>query len=223
MAVSAHPADFCSRSGGTLIIEAEKGSTIKVVWMTHGETDESSFLYENKPGISIPEVRKIREKEAFTCAEILGVEGKMLGFGDNPLRMTQDRIETLAKEISDFKPDIILTHWKNEVTYPTHWVTSDNVMKAAQLAHLRTESWNIRFFEPNLGTAVRVGFIPDFYVDISSVFEKKLKALRALAAQPELIHNYTVCGQWRGRESGCEYAEGFVHFPPVPRLLKRLT
>ena len=54
--------------------------------------------------------------------------------------MTQDRIETLAEEISDFKPDIILTHWKNEVTYPTHWVTSDSVMKAAQLAHLRTES-----------------------------------------------------------------------------------
>ena len=52
--------------------------------MTHGETDESGFLYENRPGISIQEVRKIREKEAFACAEIIGAEGKMLGFGDNP-------------------------------------------------------------------------------------------------------------------------------------------
>jgi hypothetical protein len=29
-------------------------------------------------------------------------------------------------------------------------------------------SWDIRFFEPTIGMATRMGFIPDHYVDITS-------------------------------------------------------
>lgn len=219
MAVSAHPADFCSRAGGALIKHARAGSAVRVVWLTHGETDESALLYEQKPGISIDEVRRIREKEAFACAEVIGAEGRMLGFGDNPLRMTPERMEMLAREIADFKPDIILTHWKDEVTYATHWRTAQSVIDAAQMAD---GSWDIRFFEPNIGTAARVGFVPDHYVDISDVFERKMEALKKLKAQPQLLGYYTTCNSWRGLEIRCSYAEAFVRWAPtvaVPDLL----
>ena len=65
LAVSAHPADFCSRAGGTLIKHIRAGSKAKVIWLTHGESDESQLLYKQRPGISVEEVRRIREKEAF--------------------------------------------------------------------------------------------------------------------------------------------------------------
>ena len=85
MAVSAHPADFCSRAGGTLIKYARAGCAVKVVWLSHGETDESQLLYKQRPGISIEEVRRVREQEAFACAKVIGAEGRMFGFGDiNP-------------------------------------------------------------------------------------------------------------------------------------------
>ena len=39
LVVSAHPADFCSRAGGTLIKHIRAGSKAKVIWLTHGESD----------------------------------------------------------------------------------------------------------------------------------------------------------------------------------------
>lgn len=192
LAVSAHPADFCSRAGGTLIKHVRAGSKVKVIWLIQGESDESAFLIQQRPGISVDEVRQIREKEAFACANVIGAEGKMFGFGDGPLLMTPERMDMLAREMADFEPDLILTHWKDELTYPTHWRTSRSAVEAAQMARV---SWDIHFFEPNIGTATRVGFVPDHYVDISDVFERKVKALKTLAAQPRLVPDYTVCNR----------------------------
>jgi 4-oxalomesaconate hydratase len=127
------------------------------------------------------------------------------------LRMTPERMEALAREMADFKPDLILTHWKDELTYPTHWRTSRSVVEAAQMARV---SWDIRFFEPTIGTASRVGFVPDHYVDTTEVFERKVQALTTLAAQPRLVADYTICNRWRGLECGRQYAEGFVRWAP---------
>jgi len=215
MVVCAHPAEFCSRSGGTLIKHSKAGTRIRIVWLTHGETEESRWLYERQPGIPVTEVQKIREEEAFACAEWMGVEGKMFGFGDHPLLMTWERVEMLAREIKDFRPDIILTHWKNEITYPTHLITSESTIRAAAVAGATKD---IRFFEPEIGTAARVGYIPDHYVDISAVFEEKIEALRKFESQPHLVSLYTTCNRWRGIECGCEYAEGFVRLVPSPAV-----
>ena len=220
MAISAHPADFCSRSGGTLIKHAQAGARVKVVWLTHGETDESGLLYKERPDISVEEVRRIREKEAFACVEVMGAEGRMFGFGDGPLRMTPERMEMLAEEIAEFKPDILLTHWKDELTYPTHLMTSQAAVRATMMAK---GTRDIRFFEPNIGTAARVGFVPDHYVDITDVFERKIEALKTLEAQPHLMELYTTCNRWRGIESHGQYAEGFVRFAPTIPLLDLLT
>lgn len=220
MAVSAHAADFCSRAGGTLIKQVRAGCKVKVVWLSHGETNESELLYKQRPNISIEEVRRIREKEAFAAAEVIGAEGRMLGFGDNPLRMTPERIEILAREMADFKPDIILTHWKNDTTYSPHWLTSQSVIQAA---HLANGSWDIRFFEPTIGTAVGVGFIPDHYVDISAVFPQKMEATKKLATQPKLVEDYTTCNRWRGLEIDRPYAEAFVRWGPKPRVQSLLN
>jgi 4-oxalomesaconate hydratase len=220
LAVSAHPADFCSRAGGTLIKHVQAGDRVKVIWLTCGETDESRFLIEQRPDLSVDDVRRIREAEAFACAKVVGAEGVMMGYSDNPLRMTRKRIKALAKEMADFGPDILLTHWVDELTYPTHLITVQAALKAAQrVAGLR----DIRFFEPNIGTAARVGFVPDHYVDITDVFELKMTAIKTLEAQPILVERYTTCNRWRGIEVRRPYAEGFVRFAPVTPVLDLLT
>jgi 4-oxalomesaconate hydratase len=220
MAISAHPADFCSRSGGTLIKHVQAGARVKIVWLSCGETDESHFLLEQRPGISVDEVRAIREKEAFAAAEVVGAEGVMLGYSDNPLRMTRKRIRRLAREIEEFQPSILLTHWKDELTYPTHLLTAQAAVRAALMVKCVRD---IRFFEPNIGTAARVGFVPDHYVDISDVFELKIEALKTLKAQPRLVEMYTTCNKWRGIEVQRPYAEGFVRFAPQTPVLDLLT
>ena len=191
-----------------------------VIWLTCGETDESHYLLEQRPGISVDEVRRIREAEAFACAAVIGAEGKMMGYSDNPLRMTRKRIKALVREMEEFQPDVLLTHWKDELTYPTHLLTAQAALQAAlQVKCVR----DIRFFEPNIGTAARVGFVPDHYVDISDVFEFKIEALKTLKAQPILVERYTTCNRWRGIEVRRPYAEGFVRFAPVTPVLDLLT
>lgn len=220
MAISAHPADFCSRSGGALIKHIRAGARVRVVWLSHGETDESKFLYDQNPGIEIEEVRRIREREALACIQVIGAEGRMLGYGDNPLRMTPPRLEELAAEVEAFDPAVVLTHWRNEVTYPTHWIASDAAVRAVR--HVKGTN-DIRYFEPNIGTAARVGFVPDHYVNIEDVFAQKIEALRTLEAQPHLVEMYTTCNRWRGIESGCRYAEGFVRHAPRVSLQQMLV
>jgi 4-oxalomesaconate hydratase len=220
LAVSAHPADFCSRAGGTLLKHVRAGDRVKVIWLTCGETDESHYLIEQRPELSVKEVREIREAEAFACAAVIGAEGKMMGYSDDPLRMTRKRVKALAQEMAEFDPDILLTHWKDELTYPTHLLAVQAALKAARMVKgLR----DIRFFEPNIGTAARVGFVPDHYVDISDVFERKIEALKTLKAQPVLVGRYTTCNSWRGLEVRRPYAEGFVRFAPVTPVLDLLT
>ncbi len=213
LVISAHPGDYCSRAGGTLIAQVKAGSKVKVIWLTHGETNEAGVILQQHPGISLPEIRRIREAEAFASAKVIGAEGQMMGWGDNPLIVTPERMQTLARDIADFKPDIILTHWKNEVTYATHWLTSKSAIEAAQLAN---GSWDIRFFEPTIGTATRTGFVPDEYVDITDVFDQKVQAMKTLTAQPWIVEYYTTCNRMRGLESGRHYAEAFVRWAPRP-------
>lgn len=219
LAISAHPADFCSRSGGTLILHARAGAQVKVIWLSHGEKDESQLLFDKKPDISVEEVRQTREREAFASVEVMGIEGRMLGYGDNPLRMTTDRMEELAAEIDDFKPEILLTHWKDELTYPTHLMAADAAVRACMMVKGTND---IRYFEPNIGSAARVGFVPDHYVDITDAFDRKIEALKELETQPHLVELYTTCARWRGIESGCQYAEGFVRVAPKQVLQKSL-
>jgi len=219
LAVSAHPADFCSRSGGSLILHARAGAQVKVIWLSHGEKDESGLLYEKQPDISVEAVRQTREREAFACVEVMGIEGHMLGYGDNPLRMTPERMEELAAEIDDFKPEILLTHWKDELTYPTHLMTADAAVRACMMVKGTND---IRYFEPNIGSAARVGFVPDHYVDITEAFDQKIEALKKLDTQPHLVELYTTCARWRGIESGCQHAEGFVRVAPKQVLQKGL-
>ena len=218
LAISAHPADFCSRSGGALLLHARAGDSVKVIWLSHGEADESHLLYEKNPDISIDEVRQTREREAFACVGIMGIEGHMLGYGDNPLRMTAARMQELADLVADFKPDMLLTHWKDELTYPTHLLAAEAAVRATMMAKGTND---IRYFEPNIGTATRVGFLPDHYVDITDVFAQKMEAVTALATKPHLVELYTTCNRWRGIESGCKYAEAFVRAAPrIPRLAR---
>jgi LmbE family N-acetylglucosaminyl deacetylase len=68
------------------------------------------------------------------------------------------------------------------------------------------------FFEVNTGSQSE-GFLPNTYVDVSSVLEKKRSALFAHESQDGKgvwrDHHEVIAG-WRGREAGVRAAEAFV-------------
>src|SRR5206468_7807829 len=69
------------------------------------------------------------------------------------------------------------------------------------------------FFEVNSGSQTE-GFLPNTYVDISSLVEQKKAALFAHVSQDGQSiwrEHHEVMAQWRGREIGVRAAEAFVH------------
>jgi 4-oxalomesaconate hydratase len=130
-----------------------------------------------------------------------------------------------------FRPDTILTHWKDDIMHPDHVEATRAVLFGCAYCGsggIETESAScprptVYMYETTSGTAPVSKFLPDTYVDISDVFDRKQEALKELAAQTVLVGSYEVIGRYRAMEanhtamiSGCRYAEGFVRFGTTP-------
>ncbi|NLG28613.1 MAG: PIG-L family deacetylase [Chloroflexi bacterium] len=227
---SAHSADFCSRAGGTLAKCARAGAQVRVVALTYGERSESGGLFADGARPPLDEVRAIRHKEATRAAAILGVDIAFLDWGDLSLEPVLPRTRALSEEIRAFQPDVLLTHHGPDPNSVDHEVTWQLVRRARQLAAtVGLESplpiakpMPLFLFEATLPLTEVEGFAPDFYIDITSVWEQKVEALTAFArAQSFLVPWYTEAARSRGRQaatisghSEIVYAEAFERTLP---------
>ncbi|MBV7335813.1 PIG-L family deacetylase [Chloroflexi bacterium TSY] len=229
MAFGAHAADYCFRAGGTLIKYAQKGARVKAFCATFGERGESKIHWSK--GATLETVKEIRRKEASEAASILGINVEFLDWDDNPLIMGKERLMLLADKIGDFQPDIILTHYPGEHTYPDHQNFGQAVVHAARLfkgplvqngRELRMVRPRIFFWEPDLFAQPVLDFAPDTYVDITDTAEQKFDAVHAYAdTQPGLEDRWPSRGKMRAMEARtlgsryqCQYAEAFKRYFP---------
>lgn len=230
---SAHAADFCSRAGGSIIRFVEANGVVQVYDMSFGERCESPALYAGTDKPTLEQVKAIRKQELEVAAEILGAGIACLDYGDGPLVLGPDRRLELLDLIRDFKPDLVLSHWINDLMHPDHAETTQAALWACsycnsggiQTEHAPCPRPTLICYETTMGTAPVSGFIPDLYVNITDQFERKIEAVGRFAAQPLLPEVYTVLNRYRGIEaqhlagmSGCRYAEGFARIgkQPVP-------
>jgi 4-oxalomesaconate hydratase len=93
---SAHAADFCSRSGGTIALYTAAGASVHVVGLTFGERGESENYWDQDGVRSIGEAKEVRASEARRAAEVLGATIELLDYDDYPLEVNTGRLQTLA-------------------------------------------------------------------------------------------------------------------------------
>ncbi len=220
---SAHAADFCSRSGGTIALNARRGGTVHVVDVTFGERGESEDYWKGPEPKSEEEARQVRREEAQEAAAILGATIEFLDYHDYPLFLDRQRLEAMTRIIRARKPDILLTHWGNDPTNMDHQVTSRGAYRAASIAAMPGFEHRmgkvfypvIYGFEPSVPHNDITGFCPDHYVVIDEVFDIKMKALAALRSQSKLVSYYTQWAEYRGFQARVwagqpvRYAEAF--------------
>lgn len=227
---SAHCADFCSRSGGTIAKHAQAGAQVRVVALTNGERSESGGLYAGGKRPSLEEIKAIRREEADQAAAILGAEMVYLDWGDLSFDYTQERVKRLAEEIRAFRPDAILTHHGPDPQSVDHDICYRLVTRAVQVAGapgLESPLQPIRratlfLFEATIPLTELEGFNPDFYINITDVWEKKVAALKCFQrAQGELLGWYTEQAKLRAFQarrlagrSDIVYAEAFERTTP---------
>lgn len=228
LVISAHAADYVWRSGGTIAKYVKQGAEVHVVVLSFGVRGESNDLWKQE-GATEASVKEIRKGETMAAAEILGVKNiEFWDWVDYPMEFTKERDERLAKKIREVRPDIILSHDKNDVLNPDHNAVSEAVWRCSIMANSAgvrmeglpaTKQMKIYGFEPHQ-TEIS-GFVPSTFIDITDGYDEKIAAMKCFKAQSHLIEYYTQRAFLRGnharRLSGNQqykYAESFANFYP---------
>lgn len=228
LVVSAHPADFVWRAGGTIASYIQKGHTVKIIVLSYGIRGECNDLWK-QPGQTVESVKATRDAESRRAAAILGVTDiEYWDYEDYPFTYDRERMDRLTRAIREFRPDILLTHDKNDVLNPDHNAVSEMVFRCSVMSNSRgvqmegttvTKQMAIFGFEPHQ-TEIS-GYVPTMMIDITDSFDKKVEAMHCFKSQSHLIEYYTQRAFMRGnharRLSGnqsYQYAESFHHFFP---------
>jgi 4-oxalomesaconate hydratase len=229
LVVGAHSADFVWRAAGTIAKAIEEGAETLVIALSYGERGESGELWKENPKRSVESVKIIRHEQAQRAADCIGTPIMFLDWGDYPMLLSDERVEQLTNIIGDFEPTVILTHSEKDPFNPDHPLAFQAVQRARLLssgAGVPSAFKNIDppvwySFEPHQPELS--GFTPDTFIDISSVFDKKLAAMSCMGAQNYLKDYYTELGSRRAnharRISGqkhIKFAE--AHQSQVPRV-----
>ena len=230
MVVSAHAADWVWRCSGTIAKYKKMGAEVCVVCLTHGERGESGELWK-KEGANKENVMATRLAESKAVVEYLGVDDfEMWDYQDHPLVMSSEILDRLNEKMRIFKPTVIVTHDWHDDTNTDHVVASDITFTAfAMSKHKGIESETmttnsivqIYGFEPS--QTERSGYVPEVYIDITEVWEQKMRAMSLIKAQPVTYKIHERVSTHRGWQAGrmpngkgIKYAESFtVRYPII--------
>ena len=199
--IGGHPDDPESGCGGTLARYVESGHSVTIVYLTRGERG-----IRDK---GLDESAKIRTAECEKACQIMGARPRFFGQIDGATEITRGHVDTMTKILGEEKPDVIFTHWPVD-THMDHQVASILSIRSWMASGERPLLY---FFEVDTGSQSQ-GFLPNTYVDVTSVLAKKKEALFAHVSQdgPGIWReHHEIIAQWRGREAGVAAAEAFVH------------
>ncbi|MEU0929095.1 PIG-L deacetylase family protein [Streptomyces malaysiensis] len=201
--ISAHSGDFVWRAGGTLALYAERGYDVRIVCLSYGERGESQGLWK-QDGMTLEGAKAGRRAEAEAAAEALGASITFLDLGDYPLRIDPEALDRIVAEMRAARPEVLLTHVASDPYNRDHNAAHEATLLARQVAqaagHDRSTSPigapQVVQFEPH--QPEQCGFVPNLLLDITSVFDRKRKAMECMGAQSHLVQYYTDLGLRRG-------------------------
>lgn len=183
LVVSAHPDDEIIGVGGTIAKHVEQGDTVNVVIIAEGK----SSRYENykKPENSLLEDSYL---ETMKACEVLGVSKfKRLNYPDNRLDSIDllEIIKVVEINIEEFNPDIVYTQYGGDIN-----VDHEVVYKAVMTATRPLPNHNVKWvfaYETLSSTEwnydVKDAFIPNYFVNIDSQLDQKLKAMSCYSSE----------------------------------------
>ena len=222
LAIGVHPDDIELSCAGTLLIEKNNGKKVGVVDLTQGELGTRGT----------PETRK---EEAEKSAIILGLDiRENLEMADGFFRNDETNQRKIITVLRKYRPEIILCNAPDD-RHPDHGRSAQLVTDAAFLSGLmkiettdekgkNQEAWRPKYV---FNYIQDLYFKPDFVIDVSNVFDKKIEAIEAFTTQfynpnsndkapqtyissPEFLESVINRAKMYGKMIGVKYAEGFI-------------
>lgn len=221
LVIAPHPDDAEFGAGGTIIKWAAEGKEIYLAVCTNGDKGSSD------PEMTSENLAHIRHHEQEAAAKILGVkEVIFLNYPDGGLEDTPEFRGNLVRLIRRIRPFAIAT----TDPYMKYWSHRDHRIAGTVALDAVWPYCRDHLFYPEHAAAgllphkVKEVFLwrpekPNYYVDISEVFDQKIKALMCHKSQVgnrSAHRNIEVTVKERakalGQEKNLPLAEAFYHF-----------
>lgn len=217
--LAAHPDDAEISSGGTIAKHVSLGFKVGVVDLTRGELGTRGTA-------------AIRDQEAADSSKILGLSiRENLGLRDGFFKNSEEDQLKVVKAIRKYQPEIVLANATHD-RHPDHGRASDLVYEACFLSGLtkvetqENGKQQIAWRPKSVYYFIQSQYIqPDFVVDVSDFWEKKLESLRAFKSQfydpqskepetfisnPGFMKLIEARGHEMGYAIGVKYGEGYT-------------
>jgi bacillithiol biosynthesis deacetylase BshB1 len=172
VAFGAHPDDIELVAGGTLLKLADLGYRTGVVDMVRGELGTRGNA-------------RLRAKEAQASAKVLGLRVRdNLKLADGQIFDNHAARLRVIKALRKYRPDLVFTHYWDD-KHPDHVHTSHIVTGACYLSGLAKIRTDQERFRPKKICYFMLPpyVLPSFVVDITSHFDRKMKALGCFRSQ----------------------------------------
>ncbi len=218
-----HPDDAELACSGTIMSQVAMGRKVGIVDLTQGELGTRGTA-------------ALRLQEAQEASKILGLAAREnLGMADGFFLNDTDSKLRLIRAIRKYRPELVLSNAVND-RHPDHSRASKLAEEACFLSGLpkvetdldgqEQEAWRPK---QHFHYIQDYHAKPDFVVDITPFFEKKLESVMAFKSQffnensdePEtpissksFIDFLEARAREMGRPIGAEFAEGFTHTRP---------
>ncbi len=206
LAVAAHPDDIELHIAGTLLRTADRGGTFALCDLTQGERGTRGSM-------------RTRQEETGRANRVLGIDAALrwnLEIPDGDMRIVPENVNRVVRAIRHFRPSILLFPAQHD-RHPDHENAHRLVREAWFNAGLRAvvtehDGKAQEPFRPERGYTFFHAWegTPDFIVDVSEQFDRKLEAIAAYSTQ------FTLPGREKGENSGEPQTfisgEGFMEY-----------
>ncbi len=214
LAVGAHPDDLEILCAGTLARYAARGDRVFMAISTNGEVGSATLSKE--------EIARVREKESFAAAKIIGADLHWLGYPDEFLYDNEQSRLRYIDLIRETRPDVVITHDPLNDYHPDHSATGQilwNIRIMPSIPNIKTKHSPLEKI-PELyfmDTLAGVNFKPEIYVNISDTMEQKRKMLAAHESQGAWLKKFNMSylefmeihSAFRGLQGGFKFGECF--------------
>ncbi len=210
---SPHPDDAELGCGGAIAKATKEGLSVGLIDLTAGEMGSRGD-------------KETRLKEAEKAKDILGLEFREnMHFPDSFLEVNKDTILPVAAKIREYRPRIILVpYWMDR--HPDHVATSNIVQRAWHYAKLRKIDLGYPAYQVPIVVFYELNYQfdkPSFILDVSDVFDIKIRALMAFESQfkrfSENLSELPLIKRWQyyGYLISAKYGEAFL-LRGVPKI-----
>lgn len=217
LVVQAHPDDAEFLCGGAVALLAEEGRDTHYLFVTRGDKGSDD------PDMTPASLAAMREQEQRRAAQVLGVQTVTFleGYSDSEVEANMALRRELTLMVRKIQPNVVFTFdpWRRNEVHPDHRAVGICTLDALACARTRMS------FPEQLVDGVTPHRVRDIYyfstdhpnhwVDISSVIDKKIEAMRCHETQM-INFDPDDFARRRARVAGAEhrfaYAETFHHY-----------